>query len=100
MLILHGGHRPVSAFLIAWGVECGGIEGRPKAATSRSVVFNDVLGKVCVCVKGGGGLALGMSLLKSYTSGWIIWKGCNKRKTPMQTEKEDRRKGVVLILLF
>lgn len=28
----------------------GWIGGRPKAAMSRSVVFNDVCGKVCVCV--------------------------------------------------
>lgn len=30
---------------------------------------------VCICAEEGGG-ALGLSLLKSYTSGLVIWEGC------------------------
>lgn len=63
MLILHGGggegggHCPVSAFFYCVGIECGwigGWGGRPKAAMSRSVVLNDVCGKVCVCLSKEG----------------------------------------------
>lgn len=44
----------------------------------------------CVCAKEGR-LALGLSLLKSYTSGLFIWKGCCAGQT--HTEKERRQKG-------
>lgn len=89
MCIQHGGHCPVSVFYCVW-MEGGW--GRTKAAMSRSLEFNDVCGRVCVCVsvyvqkKGGGAFAL--SLLKSNTSGLVIWKGCCAWQTHRQYETE------------
>lgn len=47
-------------------------------------------------VKGGG-----VSLLKSYTSGEVIWMGCNARKTHAERERrEERKEGRVFFIGF
>jgi len=38
---------------------------------------------------GGGGVALTPSLLKSYTSGPVIWKGCCAGQTHTDGEKKS-----------
>ncbi len=71
---------------------------------SRSLEFNDVCGKVCVSVcvsvfvQRKGGCALGLSLLKSYTSGLVIWKGCCTRQTHTDRKKERGGEGGMFLL--
>lgn len=60
---------------------------------SGSVQFNDVCGKVCVCERRWGALALDVSLLKSHTSGPVIWKGCNVQQTHTERNRECREEG-------
>ncbi len=71
---------------------------------SRSLEFNDVCGKVCVCVcvcvfvQRKGRFALGLSLLKSCTSGLVIWEGCCAGQTHTDRENEGGGGGGMFLL--
>lgn len=92
--IQRGGHCPVSVF---YCVDGGAGWGRTKTAVSGSLEFNDVCGKVCVCERRGR-FGLGLSLLKSHTSGLVIWKGCIAAQTHTEREREERKERILIVL--